>query len=96
MSPIESSDLLDFLVDDSEAIVSRGLTLAGWVANRIDPAMRFADENIETIREWLDREHGAPLLGIVPHLAPPSADIAAKHLDMTTLLRTLRDPIRAS
>jgi dethiobiotin synthetase len=80
----------------AEAIVSRGLTLAGWVANRIDPAMRFADENIETIREWLDREHGAPLLGIVPHLAPPSADIAAKHLDMTTLLRTLRDPIRAS
>lgn len=76
----------------AEAIVSRGLRLAGWVANIVDPAMRFADENIETIRAWLEREHGTKLLGTVPHLAPPSAQIAATHLDMTTLVRTLREP----
>jgi dethiobiotin synthetase len=76
----------------AEAIASRGLRLAGWVANIVDPAMRFADENIETIRAWLAREHGTTLLGTVPHLAPPSARIAATHLDMTTLVRTLREP----
>ncbi|MGG1945159.1 dethiobiotin synthase [Trinickia sp. NRRL B-1857] len=75
----------------AEAIVSRGLRLAGWVANIVDPAMRFADENIETIRARLEREHGTTLLGTVPYLAPPSAEIAATHLDMTTLVRTLRD-----
>ena len=52
--------------------------------------MRFADENIETIRAWLAREHGVPLIGTVPHLAPPSAELAATHLDMATLLSALR------
>jgi len=75
----------------AEAIVSRGLRLAGWVANIVDPAMRFADENIETIRAWLEREHGTTLLGTVPHLAPPSAEVAATHLDVATLVRTLRN-----
>ena len=74
----------------AEAIAKRGLHFAGWVANIVDPAMRFADENIETIRAWLAREHGAPLFGTVPHLAPPSAELAATHLDMATLLNTLR------
>jgi dethiobiotin synthetase len=74
----------------AEAIVSRGLRLAGWVANRVDPAMHFADENVDTIRAWLDREYGTPLLGTVPHLAPPSAEIAATYLDMATLLDALR------
>lgn len=74
----------------AEAIASRGLRLLGWVANIVDPEMRFADENIETIREWLDREHGVPLLGTVPHLAPPSAELAAARLDMAMLLGELR------
>ena len=74
----------------AEAIAKRGLHFAGWVANIVDPAMRFADENIETIRAWLARAHGAPLIGTVPHLAPPSAELAATHLDMATLLNTLR------
>jgi dethiobiotin synthetase len=74
----------------AEAIASRGLHLVGWVANIVDPEMRFPDENIETIREWLAREHGVPLIGTVPHLAPPSPDQAASHLDMTALLAALR------
>jgi dethiobiotin synthetase len=74
----------------AEAIAARGLTLAGWVANRIDPDMTFADENIASIREHLAREYAAPLLGNVPHLSPASPELAADQLDIDRLLQTLR------
>jgi dethiobiotin synthetase len=77
----------------AEAIAARGLKIAGWVANQIDPAMRYADENLATLEQWLKREHGAPLLGRVGHLTPPSADAAAACLNIDLLLerwRTLR------
>lgn len=41
------------------AIDARGLRLAGWVANRIDPSMREADANVAALAERLP----APLLG---------------------------------
>ncbi|TAL96832.1 MAG: dethiobiotin synthase [Paraburkholderia sp.] len=75
----------------AEAIAARGLKLAGWVANRVDPSMHFADENIATIRAWLDRQYDAPLIGVVPHLNPTSPDDAANHLDVATLLHVLRE-----
>ena len=34
----------------ADAIAARGLTLAGWVANRIDPAMVRADDNVAELR----------------------------------------------
>ncbi|MBN3755813.1 dethiobiotin synthase [Paraburkholderia sp. Tr-20389] len=74
----------------AEAIAARGLPIVGWVANRVDPAMLFPDENIDTLRDRLDRQYDAPLLGIVPHLSPASPDVAATHLDTTRLLQTLR------
>ncbi|WP_144110817.1 dethiobiotin synthase [Paraburkholderia sp. BCC1886] len=74
----------------AEAIAARGLTLAGWVANRVDPDMTFPDENIASIREHLARAYDAPLLGIVPHLNPISAERAADRLDIPRLLQTLR------
>jgi dethiobiotin synthetase len=74
----------------AEAIAARGLHLAGWVANRVDPAMGFADENIAAIRDRLERQYDAPLLGIVPHLNCVCADTAADALDTTRLLQTLR------
>ena len=43
----------------AEAIASRGLTLAGWVANRIDPDMSRFEENLAALRTRLR----APLLG---------------------------------
>ena len=46
----------------AEAIAARGLTLAGWVANRIDPTMTRVEENIAALRERI----AAPLLGTVP------------------------------
>jgi dethiobiotin synthetase len=44
-------------------IAARGLTVAGWFANRIDPRMREYRGNVETLRERLD----APLLGELPY-----------------------------
>jgi dethiobiotin synthetase len=50
-----------------EAIANRGLILAGWVANRIDPAMARFEANLETLQARLN----APLLGVVPDGAHP-------------------------
>lgn len=50
-----------------EAIRSRGLAFAGWVANRIDPGMPAYAENLASLRSRLD----APMLGEIPHLAAP-------------------------
>jgi dethiobiotin synthetase len=41
------------------AIRRRGLALAGWVATRIDPAMREADASVDALRERL----AAPCIG---------------------------------
>jgi dethiobiotin synthetase len=56
----------------AEAIQSRGLRFAGWVANCIDPAMACLDENVQTLRQRLP----APLLSIVP-FAPDEAQACA-------------------
>ncbi len=53
----------------AEAVRARGLTLAGWVANRVDPEMAAVDENIAYLRARL----AAPLLADVPHQATPQA-----------------------
>ena len=62
----------------AEAIAARGLTLAGWVANRIDPDMARADDNIDTLSEHL----GAPLLGSVPRVTGGLAADAVACLDL--------------
>ena len=62
----------------AEAIAARGLTLAGWVANRIDPDMARADDNIDTLREQL----GAPLLGSVPRITGGQPADAVACLDL--------------
>ncbi len=51
----------------AEAIRARGLTLAGWVANRIDPQMQAQEDNIAYLREQLK----APLWADVPRMAQP-------------------------
>ena len=62
----------------AEAIAARGLTLAGWVANRNDPDMARADDNIDTLSEHL----GAPLLGSVPRVTGGLAADAVACLDL--------------
>ena len=49
-----------------EAIEQRGLKLAGWVANCIDPKMLYLNENISTLQNRIK----APLLGSIAHLLP--------------------------
>jgi dethiobiotin synthetase len=66
----------------AEAIAARGLKLAGWVANTVDPNMRFAQENLEAIRA---RVH-APLLGHIPFMAQPSFEAAAACLNLNLLM----------
>ena len=53
----------------AEAIQARGLTLLGWVANRIDPAMQAQDDNIA----FLQRRLGVPLLADIAYRPAPDA-----------------------
>jgi dethiobiotin synthetase len=48
------------------AIQRDGVTLAGWIANQIDPAMTHVDENIVALNERIE----APLLARFPYRLP--------------------------
>ncbi|BCM25796.1 dethiobiotin synthase [Methyloradius palustris] len=50
-----------------EAIQSRGLKLAGWVANQLDPDMPVFEENIATLKLQIK----SPYLGMVPWSPQP-------------------------
>ncbi len=65
----------------AEAIVARGLVLAGWVANSTQEDMRFERENIEALAQRIP----APLLGHVPRLEQPTAAAAAAFIDLAGL-----------
>ena len=62
----------------AEAIHSRGLPFAGWVANRIDSTMPFFEDNLETLRLRLP----APLLAIMPFAPDDARACAAINLDL--------------
>jgi dethiobiotin synthetase len=61
-----------------EAIQSRGLNIAGWVANCIDPAMLKREENIAALTEMI----AAPLLGVLDFQITPDTAKAAKSLSL--------------
>jgi dethiobiotin synthetase len=61
-----------------EAAQARGLRIAGWIANAIDPLMARREQNLQTLRERIP----APLLGIVKHAAKPGIDSVANALDI--------------
>jgi len=63
----------------ARAIVAEGFALAGWIGNRIDPAMPCVDDNIATLRAMID----APCLGVLPH---GNAAAAARAIDCEALL----------
>lgn len=66
----------------AEAILARGLTLAGWIGNTpsASPMARHA-ENVETLRALLP----APCLGIFPHVADASGAELVGMLDLHRL-----------
>ena len=65
----------------AEAIRTRGLTLAGWVANHIEPGMLGAAENVLTLRERL----GVPLISEVSFSAFADFRVVAGLLDYDRL-----------
>lgn len=62
----------------AEAIHARGLKLAGWVANCIDPAMMRLDENVAALKTRL----AAPLLGVLPRQEDGNPRTAAELLTL--------------
>jgi dethiobiotin synthetase len=66
----------------AESVTRRGVRLAGWVGNAIDPDFAHAEASILTLRQSLP----AACLGIVPTL--PSADprLVAAYLDIRALV----------
>lgn len=64
-----------------EALRLRGLRLAGWIANAIDPSMARRKENLETLLQRID----APLLGVVKHAAKPDSARVARSLDISRI-----------
>ena len=65
----------------ARAIAADGCRLLGWIANRIDPAMDAAEENLATLRALLP----APCLGVLPHGEVEPA-LAARHLDVKSIM----------
>ncbi|HEX6828151.1 MAG TPA: dethiobiotin synthase [Burkholderiales bacterium] len=61
----------------AEAISMRGLPFAGWVANRMDPAMDAFDDNLAALRARLPGR----LLGVIPRLGRPAGAEAAQYLE---------------
>ena len=66
----------------AEAIRTRGLRLAGWVANCTAEGMLAQDATIAALVARL----GAPLLGVVPHMVSPDPGVAAAALDLDAIL----------
>ncbi|MEW5892187.1 MAG: dethiobiotin synthase [Pseudomonadota bacterium] len=68
-----------------EAIAARGLTLAGWVANGIDPAMALRQENVRALRERI----ASPCLAEWPWLEKNTCEAASAMLDLGPVLSGL-------
>jgi len=66
----------------AEVIASRGLVLAGWVANRVDPAMDAFEDNLAALEQRLS----APCLGVVPYMGQVDFRAVAEYLDIGPLL----------
>ena len=67
----------------AEAVDRRGLRLAGWVGNAIDPQFPRTRENVKTLSARLP----APCLGVVPWMQRPDVGAAAVALPGALALR---------
>jgi dethiobiotin synthetase len=64
-----------------EALRARGLRLAGWIANRIDPDMARTAQNLQTLRIRIR----APLLGTILYAQNPQSAKIVRVLDIKRL-----------
>ncbi|MCX4026376.1 dethiobiotin synthase [Endozoicomonas sp. SM1973] len=64
-----------------EAVVRDGLTVAGWVANQVQPEMSHLEANIETLQQMLP----TPCLGVVPYQEQPTPESVSAYLKLPSL-----------
>jgi dethiobiotin synthetase len=62
----------------AQAIRADGLQLAGWIGNRIDPALEHAEETLGILHRRLAP---TPCLGVLPFAARRAETVAALQLD---------------
>ncbi|MEW6352757.1 MAG: dethiobiotin synthase [Pseudomonadota bacterium] len=75
----------------ADAIARRGVSLAGWIANAIDPAFAELEQNITALAQRI----AAPLVGRVPYLREFDATAIAAALDVQKLLaQPTHQPVR--
>lgn len=72
----------------AQAIQAAGLTLAGWVANRIDPHLLVVEENVRALEQRLD----CPLLGVLPFEQGGDAKELAGKLNVDAMRKTVSPP----
>lgn len=70
-----------------EAAERRGLHIAGWIANAIDPLMARRSQNLQTLRKRIP----APLLGALKYTAKPDIGSAAKALDIKRINKAIQE-----
>lgn len=66
----------------AEAIARDGATLAGWVANGVDPNMSEYQANLETLKGMIR----APLLAEIPWLSESSIESASSYIDLKAII----------
>lgn len=64
-----------------QAINTRGLECAGWVANILQPDMSALDENIQSLQQRIS----APLLGIIQYQSPADPRLIANQINLDLL-----------
>ncbi len=64
----------------AEAIAADGLTLAGWICNRVVIEQAYFQENLQYLTEQIK----APLLGCIPHLQ--AGEQAGQYLDLAEII----------
>ena len=69
----------------AHSIRAQGLTLAGWIANRVDRAMAAAERNVAALAERL----AAPLLGVIEFTTAPDPGRIAAQLALSRLAKLL-------
>jgi dethiobiotin synthetase len=65
-----------------ESIERRGLQLAGWVGNFVDPNFSFAKENLSTLSDRIK----SPIIGTVPYMEEPLQDVDVSDFQLKQLL----------
>lgn len=62
-----------------ESIQKKSVTLAGWVANSMQPEMPYLPDHIEALKQFIP----APLLGVVPYLENIEPRLAVSYLSLS-------------